>query len=139
MSKRFAGKSVLVSGAASGIGRAAAIAFAAEGGRVAVVDRSEADGRKTVATILEAGGLQENLRRANRFESRIGSGLKAADGKAELMLGTHILGSVPDRPRTAPHYPRGEKGRTSQSCGKRRSHGNSRHPLHGSFCRDSEL
>ncbi len=37
---RFTDKVVFVTGAASGIGRAAAIAFAAEGARVAILDRS---------------------------------------------------------------------------------------------------
>lgn len=38
MRMRFAGKSIIVTGAGSGIGRAAAIAFAAEGGQVVVAD-----------------------------------------------------------------------------------------------------
>jgi len=38
---RFAGKSGIVTGAAQGIGRAVAVAMAAEGGRVTLVDRSE--------------------------------------------------------------------------------------------------
>jgi NAD(P)-dependent dehydrogenase (short-subunit alcohol dehydrogenase family) len=37
---RFTDKVVLITGAASGIGRAAALAFAAEGARVAILDRS---------------------------------------------------------------------------------------------------
>lgn len=52
----FEGKSVLVTGAASGIGRAAALAFAREGGRVAVADVAETGGRETAALIKEAGG-----------------------------------------------------------------------------------
>ena len=56
MSKRFEGKSVLVSGAASGIGRATALAFGAEGARVAVVDRSDRDGEATAKAIRDAGG-----------------------------------------------------------------------------------
>jgi NAD(P)-dependent dehydrogenase (short-subunit alcohol dehydrogenase family) len=40
-SKRFEGKTAFITGAASGIGRAASIAFATEGARVVVTDRGE--------------------------------------------------------------------------------------------------
>lgn len=53
----FAGKLVLVTGAAGGIGRAAALAFAREGARVAVCDIDSACGEQTVALIAQAGGL----------------------------------------------------------------------------------
>ena len=43
MEQRFRGKSVIVTGAGSGIGRAAAIAFAGEGARVIVADLSGAE------------------------------------------------------------------------------------------------
>ncbi|HZW19915.1 SDR family oxidoreductase [Noviherbaspirillum sp.] len=57
MSKQgFAGKSVLVTGAAGGIGRAAALAFAAAGARVAVVDVDAKGGEDTVAMIAQPGG-----------------------------------------------------------------------------------
>ena len=52
----FAGQVALVTGAASGIGRAAAQAFAAEGARVAVCDVDAAKGEETVAAIKAAGG-----------------------------------------------------------------------------------
>jgi len=45
----------IVTGAASGIGRASAIAFAREGARVAVVDRNERDGKHTVDIIQSEG------------------------------------------------------------------------------------
>jgi NAD(P)-dependent dehydrogenase (short-subunit alcohol dehydrogenase family) len=41
-SKRFEGKVAFITGAASGIGRATAIAFAAEGARLVITDRDEA-------------------------------------------------------------------------------------------------
>ncbi len=56
MSNRFAGKSVLVTGAGSGIGRATAIAFAAEGARLIVSDVNDSGGQGTVALIRERGG-----------------------------------------------------------------------------------
>jgi len=56
MGHRFAGKSVLVTGGASGIGLAAARAFADEGASVTVADR-DADGAAAAAeAILSSGG-----------------------------------------------------------------------------------
>jgi NAD(P)-dependent dehydrogenase (short-subunit alcohol dehydrogenase family) len=51
----FAGKVAFVTGAANGIGRAAALAFAREGASVAAVDLSEEGNRETVRMIEEAG------------------------------------------------------------------------------------
>jgi NAD(P)-dependent dehydrogenase (short-subunit alcohol dehydrogenase family) len=56
VSGRFAGRGILVTGAGSGIGRAAAQLFAQEGGRVVVVDQDETEAQATVASICEAGG-----------------------------------------------------------------------------------
>jgi NAD(P)-dependent dehydrogenase (short-subunit alcohol dehydrogenase family) len=54
-SKRFEGKTAFITGAASGIGRAAAVAFAAEGARVVVTDRGEAALQETAEHVRAAG------------------------------------------------------------------------------------
>ena len=51
MNLELAGRAVLISGAAQGIGAATARAFAAEGARVALVDRDEAAGRALAAEL----------------------------------------------------------------------------------------
>ena len=52
----LAGKSALVTGGASGIGRATALVMAREGARVAVSDLTEESAAATVALINAAGG-----------------------------------------------------------------------------------
>src|SRR5881227_1654725 len=54
--KEFAGKVALVTGAANGIGRAAALAFARTGASVVVADVSEQGNQETARMIEEAGG-----------------------------------------------------------------------------------
>ncbi|MFD3942498.1 SDR family NAD(P)-dependent oxidoreductase [Streptomyces sp. NPDC058579] len=56
MSARFTDKRVLVTGAGTGLGRAIALAFAAEGAKVVVSGRSEAPLAETVSLIEAAGG-----------------------------------------------------------------------------------
>ena len=56
MTRNLEGKSALVTGGASGIGRATALAFAREGARVAVADILEEAAQSTVAEIEAMGG-----------------------------------------------------------------------------------
>ena len=52
----FSGKSVLVTGAASGLGRAASLRFAQEGARVCLVDLNRQGLEQTASRINDAGG-----------------------------------------------------------------------------------
>lgn len=53
---RLDGKNAIVTGAGSGIGRAIAATFAAQGARVFVLERDESAGAQVVAEIAERGG-----------------------------------------------------------------------------------
>jgi NAD(P)-dependent dehydrogenase (short-subunit alcohol dehydrogenase family) len=55
--RRFEGKVVLITGAAGGIGRAAAVRFAAEGARLGLVDLPRDGLRETQAAVEKTGGV----------------------------------------------------------------------------------
>ena len=56
---RLAGRAVLITGGADGIGRGMALRFAREGAAVLVADFNEAKGRETVAELRGGGGRAE--------------------------------------------------------------------------------
>ncbi|TAK36990.1 MAG: SDR family oxidoreductase [Chloroflexota bacterium] len=56
MSGRLEGKVTVVTGGGSGIGRASALAFAAEGAKVVVADVAAEGGQKTVQLVRQSGG-----------------------------------------------------------------------------------
>jgi len=56
MTDFYAGKVVLVTGAATGMGETSAVEFAKAGAKVVVADSNEDAGRATVADIIETGG-----------------------------------------------------------------------------------
>ena len=78
-SARFSEKSVIVTGAAQGIGKACALRFASEGARVTIADRVEAQAQQVLAEIQAAGG-----------EGRISIvDLETSAGAKQLMAETH--------------------------------------------------
>jgi NAD(P)-dependent dehydrogenase (short-subunit alcohol dehydrogenase family) len=75
MTELFQGKVALVTGGASGIGRATALAFAEKGAKVVVADLTVTEGEKTVLMIKDAGGaaifVQADVSKAQEVEAMI--------------------------------------------------------------------
>lgn len=59
--KRFQDKVVIITGAAGGIGRAAALRFASEGASIMAVDRDEAGLAETASVVAELGGASHTM------------------------------------------------------------------------------
>ncbi|WP_428387859.1 glucose 1-dehydrogenase [Mucisphaera sp.] len=68
---RFQGKVVVITGAGSGIGRAAAVRFAAEGAYVVLGNRNEAAGAETLELARAAGGDGSFLRTDVAIEAEV--------------------------------------------------------------------
>src|SRR5215468_1658705 len=75
MAGRVEGKVALVTGGASGIGRATALTFAREGAKLVVADMNEEGGQQTVHMITENGGeatfIQVDVTSASAVEAMI--------------------------------------------------------------------
>jgi len=80
MAGLLAGKVTLVTGGASGIGRAAAFACAREGARLIIADTQEEGAQQTVHLITEKGGeasfVQTDVTRATEVEALISKAVK---------------------------------------------------------------
>src|SRR5436853_2044230 len=82
---QFDGKVALITGAANGIGRATALAFAARGAKVMVVDRDAAGAERTAGTIQQQGGQA-------RFH--VSDVTKSADVQAYVKAALDAFGSI---------------------------------------------
>ncbi len=75
---RLAGKAALITGTASGIGRAAALRFAAEGARIAAVDVAEANA-ETAEMVIQRGGEAIAVRADVTVEAEVAAAFEAAE------------------------------------------------------------
>ena len=77
METSLEGKVSIITGAATGIGRATAELFASEGAAVVVVDRNDVEGERTVASINDRGGdavyLETDVSKADDVQQMVES------------------------------------------------------------------
>jgi len=98
----LAGKTVVVTGAGSGIGRASGLAFASEGADVLVTDVDSAAGPQTVKLIEEAGGAARFLEVDVTDPLLLGDMLDEAE---RLYGGVHVLHNNAGIVCGEPHWP----------------------------------
>lgn len=86
---KLADRVAIVTGASSGIGRASAILFAAEGAKVVVADIDEAGGLETVSAIKGSGGeaafVRTDVSQASDME-RLASAAKERFSRIDILL-----------------------------------------------------
>jgi NAD(P)-dependent dehydrogenase (short-subunit alcohol dehydrogenase family) len=99
---RLAGKVGIITGAASGIGRASALLFAREGARVVTVDRNAAGVDETVAQICAHGGQALAVHADVSVEAdveRMVSATLSAYGRLDVLFNNaaiQVFGRVPE-------------------------------------------
>jgi 2-keto-3-deoxy-L-fuconate dehydrogenase len=87
------GKTALVTGAGSGIGRAVAELFADQGATIWVVDRDDAGAEESVAAIRSAGGRAERARADVAVPLEV-SALEARIGPLDVLVNNAGIGHV---------------------------------------------
>lgn len=95
MAGRVAGKVALVTGGASGIGRACAERLAEEGAVVVVTDLQDAKGAEVVAGIKAAGGKAEYHHHDVTSEDawiKVAAAIKAAHGRLDILVNNAGIG-----------------------------------------------
>jgi NAD(P)-dependent dehydrogenase (short-subunit alcohol dehydrogenase family) len=104
MAKRLEGRAAIVTGSASGLGKAMATLFAAEGAAVVIADVNRDGGPQVVSDIEQAGGrahfVETDVSRATDCARVVGQAV-AQFGRLDIMVnnaGTGALGSVAELP-----------------------------------------
>jgi NAD(P)-dependent dehydrogenase (short-subunit alcohol dehydrogenase family) len=105
MSNRLQNKTALVTGATSNIGRAIALAFAAEGAHVAVSGRSQERGEEVVTAIRTAGGKADFLPldldgSSPAFRALAGEAARALGGRIDILVNNAGIYPSPSTPDT---------------------------------------
>jgi len=98
MSERFVGKVAIVTGAAGGIGRAAAVRFATDGAKVAAVDLAQSDLDATIDAVAKVGGeaiaLTADVRRDDDVKAYVTGTVEAFGGVDILFNNAGIEGAI---------------------------------------------
>jgi NAD(P)-dependent dehydrogenase (short-subunit alcohol dehydrogenase family) len=101
MAGRVDGKVALVTGGASGIGRATALAFAREGAKLVIADMNAEGGQQTVHMITENGGeatfVQVDVSKAREVEAMISKAVETY-GRLDCAHNNAGIGSRPRAP-----------------------------------------
>ena len=101
MAGRVEGKVALVTGGASGIGRATALTFAREGAKLVIADTNEEGGHQTVHMITENGGeatfVQVDVSKAVEVEAMISTTVETY-GRLDCAHNNAGIGSRPRAP-----------------------------------------
>jgi NAD(P)-dependent dehydrogenase (short-subunit alcohol dehydrogenase family) len=104
MTENLDGKTALVTGAGSGIGRAASLAYATSGARVVVTDVNIEGGEETVQMIKESGGeailVHADVSRPTDTEAMVNQAVKAF-GSLDYAFNNAGIGGGRDRHLTA--------------------------------------
>src|SRR5438270_4559337 len=104
-SRQFTGKVAFVTGAASGIGRAAALAFAGEGAGVMAADVSEQGNQETARLIEQQGGRALAVRcDVTRAEDVKAALAKTVEGFGRLDFAFNNAGIEPRNPAPTADY-----------------------------------